>query len=172
MPMIAAVGDRQRRRRLCARPRSSLLTLARIDDAASSTVLQFVGTFGVWILADKLGLSAIITIVVYAMTIARSAPRRMSARSRVSTYSVWETAVFVLNVLAFVLMGLQARPIVERLAGRRAGRSACCLPPRCWRRHRRAARLGAGLRRHRHDGSPASARRAQARGCRLCAATC
>src|SRR5262249_51449091 len=37
--------------------------------------------------------------------------------NRVSSYAVWETAVFVLNVLAFVLMGLQARPILERLAG-------------------------------------------------------
>jgi Na+/H+ antiporter len=97
--------------------RFALLTLTLVDDAASSTVLQFAGTFGVWILADRLGLSAIITIVVYAMTIARTAPRRMSARKRISSYSVWETAVFVLNVLAFVLMGLQARSIVERLAG-------------------------------------------------------
>ncbi|KAA3445759.1 sodium:proton antiporter [Mesorhizobium sp. SARCC-RB16n] len=97
--------------------RFSLLTLTRIEDAASSTVVQFAGTFGVWILADRLGLSAIITIVVYAITIARRAPRRMSARRRVSTYSVWESAVFVLNVLAFVLMGLQARSIVGRLSG-------------------------------------------------------
>ncbi|TPK75474.1 sodium:proton antiporter [Mesorhizobium sp. B2-4-15] len=97
--------------------RFSLLTLSRIEDAASSTVVQFAGTFGVWILADRLGLSAIITIVVYAITIARSAPRHMSARRRVSTYSVWESAVFVLNVLAFVLMGLQARSIVGRLSG-------------------------------------------------------
>ena len=101
--------------------RFSLLTLSRIEDAASSTVVQFAGTFGVWILADKLGLSAIITIVVYAMTLARGAPRRMSARRRVSTYSVWESAVFVLNVLAFVLMGLQARSIVGRLAGEGQG---------------------------------------------------
>ncbi|SIT57107.1 Na+/H+ antiporter [Mesorhizobium prunaredense] len=101
--------------------RFSLLTLTRIEDAASSTVVQFAGTFGVWILADKLGLSAIITIVVYAMTIARTAPRLMSARRRVSTYSVWESAVFVLNVLAFVLMGLQARSIVGRLSGEGQG---------------------------------------------------
>ncbi|KRB19528.1 MULTISPECIES: cation:proton antiporter [Mesorhizobium] len=101
--------------------RFSLLTLTRIEDAASSTVVQFAGTFGVWILADRLGLSAIITIVVYAITIARRAPRRMSARRRVSTYSVWESAVFVLNVLAFVLMGLQARSIVGRLSGQGQG---------------------------------------------------
>ncbi|MBZ9897915.1 sodium:proton antiporter [Mesorhizobium sp. BR1-1-6] len=96
--------------------RLSQAMLGLIEDAASGTVVQFAGTFGVWILADRLGLSAIITIVVYAMTIARTAPRRMSARKRVSSYSVWETAVFVLNVLAFVLMGLQARLIVGRLA--------------------------------------------------------
>ena len=48
--------------------------------------------------------------------LARAAPRRTSARNRVSSYSVWETAVFVLNVLAFVLMGLQARPILSRLS--------------------------------------------------------
>jgi monovalent cation/hydrogen antiporter len=94
-----------------------LFIMQQIDDAASGTILQFVGTFGLWILADRLGLSAIITIVVYAITIARSAPRETLARNRVSSYSVWETAVFVLNVLAFVLMGLQARPILARLAG-------------------------------------------------------
>jgi CPA1 family monovalent cation:H+ antiporter len=42
--------------------------------------------------------------------------RTTSPRNRVSSYSVWETAVFVLNVLAFVLMGLQARPILNRLS--------------------------------------------------------
>jgi CPA1 family monovalent cation:H+ antiporter len=93
-----------------------LFATSRVDDAASGTVLQFVSTFGVWILADRLGLSAIVTMVVYAMTLARWSSRRTGARNRVSTYSVWETAVFVLNVLAFVLMGLQARPILSRLS--------------------------------------------------------
>jgi Na+/H+ antiporter len=93
------------------------LVIARVRDAASATILQFVSTFGVWILADRVGLSAIITMVVYGMTLARSAPRSTTARNRISSYSVWETAVFVLNVLAFVLMGLQLRPILSRLSG-------------------------------------------------------
>jgi monovalent cation/hydrogen antiporter len=87
-----------------------------VRDPASGTILQFVSTFGVWILAERIGLSAIITMVVYAMTLARAAPRRVAARNRISSYSVWETAVFVLNVLAFVLMGLQVRPILSRLS--------------------------------------------------------
>ncbi|MBN9075621.1 MAG: sodium:proton antiporter [Rhizobiales bacterium 65-79] len=91
--------------------------MRRVEDAASAAILQFVSTFGVWIFAERIGLSAIVTMVVYAIAIARLAPPIMPPRLRVSSYSVWETAVFVLNVLAFVLMGLQARPILLRLSG-------------------------------------------------------
>src|SRR5215813_1681847 len=94
-----------------------LLGTARVRDAASFTVLTFVGTFGVWLLAEHVGLSPIITMVTYAMVLSRAASDRATARNRISTYSVWETAVFVLNVLAFVIMGLQARPILNRLSG-------------------------------------------------------
>jgi len=93
-----------------------LIGTARVRDAASFTVLTFVGTFGVWLLAARLNLSPIITMVVYGMTLSQQASYRGTARNRISTYSVWETAVFVLNVLAFVIMGLQARSIVSRLS--------------------------------------------------------
>ena len=93
-----------------------LVASAFVRDPASSTVLQFVSTFGVWLLSERLTLSPIITVVIYAMTLAQAAPGRLGARLRISSYSVWETAVFVVNVLAFVLMGLQARPIIDRLS--------------------------------------------------------
>ena len=88
---------------------------ALFHDAPIAIIVQFVGTFGVWILAEQIGLSAILTIVAYAITIARWAPIRTPARLRVPSYAVWETAVFVLNVLAFVLIGMQLRPIWARL---------------------------------------------------------
>src|SRR5215813_10383878 len=94
----------------------------RCGDIATSIILQFIATFGVWLLADRLGLSGILTIVAYAITIARRAPTTTPARVRVPSYAVWETAVFVLNVLAFVLIGLQIGPIFEGLApDQRAG---------------------------------------------------
>ena len=88
-----------------------------IDDIPTSIVLQFAGTFGVWIAAEHVGLSGILTVVAYAMTIARFAPHTTPARIRVPSYAVWETTVFVLNVLAFVVIGLQLGPIVEGLSG-------------------------------------------------------
>jgi CPA1 family monovalent cation:H+ antiporter len=86
-----------------------------VRDIQVSIILQFVGTFGVWLLADHLGLSAIITLVSYAMTIGQLAPGRIHARHRLASYAVWEAVVFILNVLAFVLIGLQLRMIVTRM---------------------------------------------------------
>jgi CPA1 family monovalent cation:H+ antiporter len=39
----------------------------------------------------------------------------MGAAMRVPSYAVWDTMVFLLNVLAFLLVGLQIGPILERL---------------------------------------------------------
>jgi len=88
---------------------------ARIRDIPVSVLLQFIGTFAVWLIADRLGLSAILTVIAYAMTLARRVPGRIGARHRISSYAVWDVAVFVLNVLAFVLIGLQLRSIATRV---------------------------------------------------------
>ncbi|HVY07192.1 MAG TPA: sodium:proton antiporter [Burkholderiales bacterium] len=89
--------------------------LAGISHVSVSVLLQFISTFAVWIIADRVGLSPIIAVVCYAMTIARRAPVEGDARKRIVSFAVWEVVVFVLNVLAFVLIGLQLRTILSRL---------------------------------------------------------
>src|SRR5215212_136269 len=84
----------------------------RITDAPSSIIVQFVNTYGVWVLAERAGLSPILTMVTYAMTLARSTPAYLPARLRIPSYAVWETAVLVLNVLAFLVIGLELGPII------------------------------------------------------------
>ena len=79
-------------------------------------VLQFVLSYLVWISAVHLGLSAVLATVAFAMTMSRSAiSGTLDARMRVQSYAVWSIVVFTLNVLAFLLMGMQARRIWERL---------------------------------------------------------
>jgi len=95
--------------------RVSMRFFLGIKDVPSSIVMQFSTTFGVWILAEALHLSAIVTLVVYGITVARDAPRVIPARNRLPSYAVWDLAVFVLNVLAFVLIGLQLGPILGPL---------------------------------------------------------
>jgi len=90
---------------------------ARIRDVPTAVVFQFCGTFGVWLLAERLHLSGIITMVVFAMAMARRAPEVLPARVRIPSYAVWDVAVFVLNVLAFILVGFQLRSVAARESG-------------------------------------------------------
>ena len=89
--------------------------MRRIQDVATAVIVQFVGTFAVWLLAEAVHLSGILTMVVFAMSVARTAPDQIPARIRIPSYAVWEVAVFVLNVLAFILVGLQLKPILAGL---------------------------------------------------------
>ena len=98
----------------------SWVTLAitrRICDVATAVIFQFGGAFAVWMIAERLHLSGIITTVVFAMLAARRAPQILSARIRVPSWAVWEVATFVLNVLSFVLVGMQLKSIIARTGG-------------------------------------------------------
>ncbi len=61
----------------------TLFVNARITDVSTAVVFQFCTTFGVWLLAEQLHLSGIITLVVFAMTASRRAPEIMPARIRI-----------------------------------------------------------------------------------------
>jgi Na+/H+ antiporter len=84
---------------------------ARVWTQITRRITEAPSAIMVWIVAEHIGLSGILTIVAYAITIARTAPERTPARLRVASYAVWETVVFVLNVLAFILIGMQLNPI-------------------------------------------------------------
>ena len=93
----------------------TLRLLERVDHVPTAIILQFVVTFGVWTFAERIGLSGVLTTVCHAMMVARTAPATTPARTRVPSYAVWETVVFALNILAFIFIGLQIRPILESL---------------------------------------------------------
>jgi CPA1 family monovalent cation:H+ antiporter len=94
----------------------TVLRLTRnVRDVPTAIIVQFITTFGVWILAEQLGLSGVLTMVCFALAVARPASATTPARMRIPSYAVWDTAVFVLNVLAFVFIGLQIRPILTGL---------------------------------------------------------
>jgi CPA1 family monovalent cation:H+ antiporter len=88
----------------------------RVSDAPSAVILQFVFTFSVWLLAEQLGLSGVVTIVVLGLTLARRSAAALTARIRVPSFTIWETVTRVLNVLAFTLIGLQLGPILDAVS--------------------------------------------------------
>ncbi len=111
--------------------RLTLAVTARVRDVSTGIVVQFCTTFGVWILAERLHLSGIITTVVFAMAASRRAPEVMPARIRIPSWAVWEVAVFVLNVLAFILVGFQLKSIAARVTAPEGSRYAAVAAAVC-----------------------------------------
>ncbi|WP_201313117.1 cation:proton antiporter [Dyella sp. EPa41] len=90
--------------------------MARFEDVSSAVIFQFGLTFGLWLASDWLGLSPIITVVTFAITLAQRNDYSGPAYVRLSSFAIWDSATVVLNALAFTLIGLQLRPVLEALS--------------------------------------------------------
>jgi CPA1 family monovalent cation:H+ antiporter len=95
--------------------RLAAYVLPFLSGTLGGILFQFIVTFSTWMLAERLGMSAILALVAAAMTVAQRSGGQ-SAADRVHSNAVWGVVVFVLNVLAFLFVGLEARAIVRDLA--------------------------------------------------------
>ncbi|GHF43708.1 CPA1 family monovalent cation:H+ antiporter [Deinococcus metalli] len=89
--------------------------VGKIADAPTAVIFQFVLTFALWVLAERLGLSAVVTVVVFGLAAGQRPAVAQTAQLRVPTFAVWDAVTFLLNVLAFTLIGLQLGPILNAL---------------------------------------------------------
>lgn len=86
-------------------------------------ILQFVAALLVWTLAEHLHLSAVLATVAFAVSLAADRRITSAPRARVQSFAVWALIVFLLNVLAFLIMGMQVRGILARLSPAELGPS-------------------------------------------------
>jgi CPA1 family monovalent cation:H+ antiporter len=68
--------------------------------------------FAAYLPADALGVSGVLATVACGLYLGRQEPRLMDADTRVQSRAVWDTGVFLLNGLVFVLIGLQLPHVV------------------------------------------------------------
>jgi len=80
-----------------------------------ASLADFAVTFAVWLATERLHLSAVLAVVAFGMLVSQRRPVSQPARDRIQAAAVWSAAVLVLNVVAFMLMGLQARDVLGRL---------------------------------------------------------
>jgi len=101
---------------LLAWPASWLMS--RFEDVPNAVIFQFGLTFGLWLVSERMGLSPIVTVVSFAITLARKNTFMAPAHVRLASFAIWDTATVVLNALAFTLIGLQLRPVIDALSPR------------------------------------------------------
>jgi monovalent cation/hydrogen antiporter len=90
--------------------------MSRFQDVPNAVIFQFGLTFGIWLASDRLGLSPVVTVVTFAITLARKNTSSVPAHVRLASFAIWDSATVVLNALAFTLIGLQLGPVLETLS--------------------------------------------------------
>ncbi|HEY1391227.1 MAG TPA: Na+/H+ antiporter [Ktedonobacterales bacterium] len=87
----------------------------RLDDSPIEITLSFLVPFAAYIPAEAVGASGVLAAVAAGLYVGRKSARIISPASRVQAEAVWGVLIFLLNGLAFILIGLQLRALVEVL---------------------------------------------------------
>jgi CPA1 family monovalent cation:H+ antiporter len=73
--------------------------------------------FAAYIPAERVGVSGVLAVVTAGLFVGWRGPQILTARTRLNIYVFWEMAVFLLNGLVFVLIGLQLPRILHAFSG-------------------------------------------------------
>jgi monovalent cation/hydrogen antiporter len=84
-----------------------------LDDTILATTASLLVSFVVYIAAEHVHVSGVLATVTAGVVQGRYVPRILSSKTRIESTTVWQTVIFLLNALVFVLIGLQL-PIVLR----------------------------------------------------------
>ena len=85
----------------------------RITDPVLDTAISFVVPFAAYIAAEEIHASGVIAVVVAGLLLGHKAPILQTAQSRIAERMNWRTIAFVLENTVFLLIGLQARWILD-----------------------------------------------------------
>src|SRR5882762_7379994 len=87
----------------------------RLDDPPVQTMFSLLTPYVAYFAGEKLHVSGILAVVITGMFYGWHAPRILRGRMRLQAVPVWETVVFVLNGVLFMLIGLQLPVVVRAL---------------------------------------------------------
>lgn len=79
----------------------------RLADSVAETAISLLTPFAAYLLAENLGGSGVLAVVITGFYVSRFLPHTVSARTRVRVFLLWETVTFMIGSLVFTLIGLQ-----------------------------------------------------------------
>lgn len=93
----------------------------RVTDPVLDTLLSFMAPFAAYLPAEAIHGSGVVAVVVAGLVLAHRGAVQQNAASRLSERVNWSTISFLLENIVFLLIGLQARRIVEDVRGSTLG---------------------------------------------------
>ncbi|MBS1680442.1 MAG: Na+/H+ antiporter [Bacteroidetes bacterium] len=85
------------------------------DNHVNDTTLTFIAPYTAYLLAEQIHVSGVLSVVSCGLFLSWNSSKIFKHQSRLTAYSVWETVVFILNGLIFILIGLQLTGILAQI---------------------------------------------------------
>jgi CPA1 family monovalent cation:H+ antiporter len=87
----------------------------RIKDTQLQGIISFEISYLAYLFADRFGLSAVLAVVYGGMYVNRYTPRVLTSATRIRSVGYWDTVVFLINAVLFLLVGLQLEELAHNV---------------------------------------------------------
>lgn len=85
------------------------------DNPTTDTTLTFITPFIVYLLAESVHTSGVLAVVSCGVYLSGNSSELFTHQTRLQAYGSWNTAIFILNGVVFILIGLQLPMILESI---------------------------------------------------------
>jgi CPA1 family monovalent cation:H+ antiporter len=85
------------------------------DNPVNDTTLTFIAPYTAYLLAEQFHVSGVLSVVACGLFLSWNSSKIFKHQSRLSAWSVWETVIFILNGLIFILIGLQLPVVLQHI---------------------------------------------------------
>lgn len=92
-----------------------------LRDPENEVLSTFLVSYLSYFLAEEMHASGVLATVASGLILGWHAPELFNATSRIRGFAVWQTVVFFINAVIFLLIGLQIPVVLEGLGGYPAG---------------------------------------------------
>jgi monovalent cation/hydrogen antiporter len=89
----------------------------RLDDPPVEVTISLASGYAAYLPAQGLGLSGVLAAVTTGIYLGWLAPDISSPTMRMQGFAVWDTLIFLLNAILFILIGLQLPNVLDGLEG-------------------------------------------------------
>ena len=89
----------------------------RIDDGPIEIAISIFIPYATYLAAESIGASGVLAVVAVGLYLSWQSSHFFSANVRLQAWAVWDSLTFILNGLAFVLIGLQLPYVLQGIRG-------------------------------------------------------
>jgi CPA1 family monovalent cation:H+ antiporter len=85
------------------------------DNPTTDTTMTFIAPYVAYQLAEQIHVSGVLAVVACGLFLSQRSSLIFKHQARIQAYATWDTVIFILNGIIFILIGLQLRHVLTQI---------------------------------------------------------